>query len=52
LYGVEKEVRSQSPEARVALRQINAKPIFDDLEEWLQAQLPKIPGKSPLATAI
>jgi transposase len=49
---VEKEVRSQSPEARVALRQVNAKPIFDDLEEWLQAQLPKIPGKSPLAKAI
>ena len=52
LYGVEKEVRGQSPEARIALRQANAKPIFDDLEEWLQAQLPKISGKSPLAKAI
>lgn len=52
LYGVEKEVRGQSPEARAALRQAKAKPIFDDLEESLQAQLPKISGKSPLAKAI
>ena len=36
LYGVEKQARGQSPEARAALRQENAKPIFDDLEEWLR----------------
>ena len=47
LYGVEKQARGQSPEARAALRQENAKPIFDDLEEWLRDQLPKISGKSP-----
>lgn len=52
LYGVEKEVWGQSSEARAALRQAKAKPIFDDLEEWLQAQLTKISGKSPLAKAI
>ena len=52
LYGVEKRVRGQPPDVRVALRQANAKPIFDDLEEWLHAQLPKISGKSPLAKAI
>ena len=34
------------------MRQSKAKPIFDDLEEWLQAQLPKISGKSPLVKAI
>jgi transposase len=34
------------------LRQRQAKPIFDDLEQWLHAQLPKISGKSPLARAI
>ncbi len=28
------------------------KPIFDDLEARLHAQLPKISGKSPLAEAI
>ena len=47
-----KNRRGQSPEARAALRQENAKPIFDDLEEWLRDQLPKISGKSPLAKAI
>jgi len=52
LYAVEKDARGQSPDARVALRQARAKPIFDDLEAWLHAQLPKISGKSPLAQAI
>ena len=52
LYAVERYAQAQSPDARVALRQARAKPIFDDLEEWLHAQLPKISGKSPLAQAI
>jgi transposase len=52
LYGIEKEVRGHSPEERVVLRQKKAKPVFDDLEQWLHAQLPKISGKSPLARAI
>ena len=37
---------------RVKARQSKSKPIFDNLEAWLQAQLPKISGKSPLAKAI
>ena len=52
LYGVEKEARGKTAEVRVALRQANAKPIFDDLSVWLQAQLPKVSGKTPLAQAI
>ena len=52
LYGVEKQARGLSPEIRVALRQEIAEPIFNDLEDWLHAQLPKISGKSPLAKAI
>ena len=52
LYGVEKEARGQSPEERAALRQAKAKPVFDDLEDWLQLQLPKISGKTTLAQAI
>ncbi|NKB59820.1 MAG: IS66 family transposase [Alphaproteobacteria bacterium] len=39
LYGVEKEVRGQSPDQRVKIRQRQSKPIFDDLESWLHAQL-------------
>ncbi len=52
LYGIEKEARGRSPAERVAIRQKKAKPIFDDLETWLHAQLPKISGKSQLAKAI
>lgn len=52
LYAVEKEARGGSPEDRVALRQEKAKPVFDDLEQWLHDQLPRISGKSPLAKAI
>ena len=33
-------------------RQSRSKLIFDGLETWLHAQLPKISGKSPLARAI
>jgi transposase len=52
LYAVEKEGRGRSPDERVRLRQAHAKPILDDLESWLHAQLPKISGKSELAKAI
>ena len=52
LYGVEKEVRGQPPDERVKIRQRKSKPIFDDLEAWLHAQLTRISGKSPLAGAI
>ena len=41
LYGVEKEVRGCSPQVSVAMCQKKAKPVFDDLETWLHAQLPK-----------
>jgi len=52
LYAVEKAARGKSPEDRVALRQKDARPIFDDLEIWLAAQLNRISGKSELAKAI
>jgi transposase len=52
LYAVEAEARGSSPDQRVAIRQVRAKPIFEDLERWLAAQLPTISEKSPLATAI
>ena len=52
LYKVEKAARGKPPEERVALRQRDAKPVFDDLETWLDAQLNRISGKSELAKAI
>ena len=52
LYAVEKAVRYKPVEERVALRQEKAKPVFDNLEDWLQLQLPRISGKPALAEAI
>ena len=52
LYAVEKEARGSSPEERVRLRQLKAKPVLDDFEQWLGAQLTLISGKTPLAEAI
>ena len=52
LYAVEKEARGQPPDKRRQIRQDKAKPVLDDLEAWLNAQLPKISGKTPLAGAI
>ena len=52
LYGMENQAQGQSPTARAVLCQEIANPIFEDLEDWLQAQLPKMSGNSPLAKAI
>ena len=52
LYAVEKEARGQPPERRVAIRRASGAPRLDDLERWLQSQLPKISAKTPLAAAI
>ena len=52
LYAVEKAARGQPPEERVRLRQAEARPVLDELEAWLAAQLPSLSGKSPLAGAI
>ncbi|WP_310619454.1 IS66 family transposase [Flexibacterium corallicola] len=39
-------------EERQVVRQQDAKPVLDELEVWLQTQLPKISNKFPLAKAI
>jgi len=52
LYAVEKEARGLASGERLVLRQAKAKTLFDDLEIWLAAQLPRISGKTPLAGAI
>ena len=52
LYTIEKEARGSPPDQRTAIRQAEARPVFDDLGNWLGAQLPAISGKSPLAGAI
>jgi transposase len=52
IYAVEAEVRGQSPAHRLAARRSRSKPIVDALRTWLEAQLPRVPGRSTLAEAI
>ena len=40
------------PGRRVAVRRDYAKPLFEDLQRWLEASLAGLPGKSALAEAI
>src|SRR5262249_35917030 len=47
-----KEIRGQSAEARCLARQSRSKPIVDDLKPWLEEQLRKVSGRSPMAEAI
>lgn len=52
LYAIEKDIRGSPPEARVAVRQERAKPLFEELQHWFEARLTGLPGKSALAGAI
>jgi len=52
LYEVEKRARGKPPDERRRLRQADAKPLFEDLFEWLNKTLPSIPGRGELAKAI
>ena len=52
LYAIEKMARGKPAAERAVLRQEHAKPVFDALETWPTAQLPKISGKTKLAEAI
>lgn len=52
LYAIEAQVRGQSPAHRLAARRSQSKPVVADLRLWLEAQLPRIPGRSTLAEAI
>jgi transposase len=49
---IEKEARGSPPKERAALQMAKAKPIFDNFQKLLDAQIIKISGKSPLPQAI
>lgn len=52
LYGIEADIKGKPPDERLRLRQEHAKPLFEELKAWLEATLPKLSGKSDLATAM
>jgi transposase len=49
LYALEAEIRGQSADARAAARQQRSAPLTHDLKSWFEAQLAKVPGRSPTA---
>ena len=52
LFDIERLIAGAEPERREQVRQRLARPRFDELAAWLDAQLQRIPGKSDLAGAI
>jgi transposase len=52
LYKIEAHIRGNSAEERRAVRQVESKPVVEDLKTWLQAQLARASAKSAIAVAI
>jgi transposase len=52
LYGIEAEIRGQTPETRQKIRQARAGPKLTELHQWLIATVKKLSKKSDIAGAI
>lgn len=52
LYDIERDIAGQPADVRLTARQKLSKPKVEALRVWAEAQLPRIPGKSNLATAL
>ena len=52
LYAIEARIRGGAPRARRAARRAEARPRIKALKAWLEAELPRLPGRGKLAEAI
>lgn len=52
LYEIEAEIRGRSADERRGERQSRTRPLVDAMRPWLEEQLKRLPGRSPLAKAI
>ena len=52
LYAIEASVRGELPPRRRAVRQLQARPLLDDLRNWLDAQSRRVSRKSGISEAI
>lgn len=52
LYEIEAEIRGRSADARRAARENRTRPLVNTMKTWLEEQLRRLPGRSPLAEAI
>ncbi len=52
LFDIERDLKGRPPDERRTRRQAKARPLLDDLADWLDKTLSRIPGRSDLASAI
>lgn len=52
LYGIEEQIRGNSPQVRREVRQARAGPLLNQLHTWLHATLQQVSAKSELGLAI
>jgi transposase len=52
LYGIEREIRGRPPDERKKIRNQRARPLLDDMKQWLKTSLTKLSKKSDVAVAI
>jgi transposase len=52
LYGIEREIRGRPPDERKKIRNERARPLLDDLKQWLKITLTKLSKKSDVTVAI
>jgi transposase len=52
IYAIEREIRGQSPQQRVAIRQASTAPLVAAMQTWLRAQMNRLSSDSALAKAI
>ena len=52
LYEIEEEIRDRDPDAKLAVRQAQSKPVFDELVAWAMVHQPYEPPTSKLGVAI
>jgi hypothetical protein len=52
LYGIEEEIRGEPAELRRSVRQARARPMIDDLRQWMETTLRSLSTKSDTAGAI
>jgi hypothetical protein len=52
LYAIEEQVRGKPPDLRCSVRQAQARPILDELRQWMERMLRSLSAKSDTAGAI
>ena len=52
LYAIEVDIRGKTAVDRQAMRQLESKPLIEELRVWFEAQLAKLPARGPTAEAI